>query len=85
MNAPMAARYSVTNLKLWRLRRHLGQREAARLFGFGLSAYSLIESGRMRPSESQIAALRKLFGNEADRMLLAFDEDHAGPKFPAGT
>jgi transcriptional regulator with XRE-family HTH domain len=60
---------SLTHLKVWRLRRKLGQKEAARLLGFGISAYGLIESGRMRPSESQMAALRRMFGDRAAQMV----------------
>lgn len=59
----------MTNLKLWRLSNHLRQVDAARLCGLGLSAYSLIEAGRLRPSATQGEKLAHAFGARAAQLL----------------
>lgn len=59
----------MTNLKLWRLSNHLIQSEAARRCGLGLSTYSLIETGRLRPSQEQTKRLGALFGRRPEEML----------------
>jgi transcriptional regulator with XRE-family HTH domain len=59
----------LTNLKFWRLSNNLRQTEAARLCGLGLSAYSLIEAGRLLPSRTQAERLGHLFGARASKML----------------
>jgi transcriptional regulator with XRE-family HTH domain len=59
----------VTNLKLWRLTNNLKQSDAASLCGLGVSAYSLIEAGRLRPSRAQQSKLERVFGAKAADML----------------
>jgi transcriptional regulator with XRE-family HTH domain len=59
----------VTNLKLWRLTNHLTQADAARRCGLGLSAYCLLEAGRLRPSPPQNARLKLYFGSDANALL----------------
>ncbi len=61
---------SVTNLKFWRLTNNLKQSDAARLCGLGVSAYSLIESGRLLPSPEQHSKLERVFGAKTSDMLL---------------
>lgn len=60
----------MTNLKLWRLTNNLTQPDAARRCGLGLSAYCLIEAGRLRPSQVQADKLAAVFGGRAPEMLL---------------
>ncbi len=60
----------MTNLKLWRLTNNLTQSDAARRCGLGLSAYCLIEAGRLRPSLVQADKLAAVFGARAADMLL---------------
>lgn len=59
----------LTRLKAGRLRENITQSQAAERLGIGVSAYSLIESGRMRPSPSQLRALERVFGDGAASML----------------
>lgn len=59
----------MTNLKLWRLSNHLTQADAARRCGLGLSAYCLIEAGRLQPSRDQAAKLASFFGERVSEML----------------
>ena len=60
---------SMTNLKFWRLTNNLKQSEAAHLCGIGVSAYSLIEAGRLSPSREQLLKLEGIFGAHAPEML----------------
>lgn len=59
----------MTNLKFWRLSNRLTQADAARRCGLGLSAYCLIEAGRLRPSGAQTKKLAAVFGARVDEML----------------
>jgi transcriptional regulator with XRE-family HTH domain len=56
-------------LKLWRLQEHLTQSEAARRLGIGESTLAMLESGRLRPTASQIDVLRRSFGTETDSLF----------------
>ena len=60
----------VTNLKFWRLSNHLTQADAARRCGLGLSAYCLIEAGRLQPSQDQAASSRPCSAPASTEMLL---------------
>lgn len=62
-----------THLKLWRLQSRLSQLQAARLLGLGEMTFSLIEAGRLRPSEGQCEKLRAYFKVEPDRLLRSVD------------
>lgn len=66
----------MTNLKLWRLSNHLTQTEAAQRCDLGLSAYSLIESGRLRPSLDQVRRLGRVFGRRTEEMLRSIPAVH---------
>lgn len=59
----------MTNLKFWRLSNNLTQADAARRCGLGLSAYCLIEAGRLQPSRDQVRKLATVFGACVDEML----------------
>ena len=59
----------LTGLKARRLQENITQAEAAERLGIGVSAYSLMESGRMRPSRAQIQALEQVFGRSAEALL----------------
>jgi transcriptional regulator with XRE-family HTH domain len=59
----------LTQLKARRLQENITQAQAAERLGIGLSAYSLIESGRMRPSRAQMRALEETFGHGAHTLL----------------
>jgi transcriptional regulator with XRE-family HTH domain len=52
-------------LKLWRVQAGLTQAEAATRLGVGLSAYALLEAGRLHPSPDQAARLGSFFGSAA--------------------
>ncbi len=65
----------MTRLKFWRLQRDLTQQEVARRSGLGLSAYSLIESGRLAPSSPQSKSLEQLFGVPILELLAAVPHD----------
>jgi transcriptional regulator with XRE-family HTH domain len=56
-------------LKLWRLQEQLTQNEAARRLGIGESTLAMLESGRLRPTRSQVDILRKSFGSEVDSLF----------------
>ena len=60
---------SMTHLKFWRLTNNLKQSDAARLCGLGVSAYSLIEAGRLLPSPEQHSKLERVFGAKTPDML----------------
>lgn len=62
-------RFGLTRLKVRRLQENLTQAQAAERLGIGISAYSLIESGRMRPSRAQMRALEQVFGRSAAALL----------------
>ena len=59
----------MTHLKFWRLTNNLTQSDAARLCGLGVSAYCLIEAGRLQPSRDQESKLERVFGAKAPDML----------------
>jgi transcriptional regulator with XRE-family HTH domain len=59
----------MTNLKLWRLSNGLTQADAAQRCGLGLSAYCLIEAGRLQPSRDQESKLGMIFGSRVREML----------------
>jgi transcriptional regulator with XRE-family HTH domain len=59
----------VTNLKFWRLSNRLTQADAARRCGLGLSAYCLIEAGRLQRSQDQAGKLAAVFGARGEEML----------------
>ena len=65
----------LTGLKVRRLRENITQREAARRLKIGVSAYSLIETGRMRPSQAQMRALKDAFGCTASGLLDPVQDD----------
>ena len=69
----------MTRLKLWRLQRGMTQQDVAARCGLGLSAYSLIESGRLIPSDAQAAALEALFKVAADKLLCNVPDDLSAP------
>ena len=56
-------------IKLWRLQEGLRQSEAAARLGLGLSTYALLESGRLRPTATQLAQLRGAFGEAAPTLF----------------
>jgi DNA-binding XRE family transcriptional regulator len=60
----------VNYLKFWRCQMSLTQEEAAEEIGIGLSAYTLIEAGRLQPSERQQAQLSRRFGRQLAHRLL---------------
>ena len=65
----------LTGLKVKRLRENITQREAANRLKIGVSAYSLIETGRTRPSQAQIRALEDAFGSKASGLLDPVQDD----------
>lgn len=56
-------------LKLWRLQEGLTQERAAQRLGIGESTLCVLESGRLRPTSSQIAQLRRTFGDEVGNLF----------------
>lgn len=64
----------VLRFKLWRLQNGLTQEEAAARLGLGLSTLALLESGRLRPTASQIDVLRRAFGQEAEALFESVQE-----------
>lgn len=56
-------------IKLWRIQTGLTQEEAAAKLGLGLSTLALLESGRLRPTPSQIELLRRSFGRETESLF----------------
>lgn len=64
----------MTRLKFWRLQEHITQLAAAERLGIGVSAYALIELGRMGASRAQRAALVAAFGIKADTILESVSE-----------
>jgi len=61
-------------IKLWRHQNRLTQEEAAARLGLSVSAYALLESGRLRASPGQIEQLRRTFGAAADTLFDPVDE-----------
>lgn len=59
----------LTQLKARRLQQNISQAAAAERLKMGVSAYSLIESGRMRPSPAQVQALEEAFGCAVQALL----------------
>ena len=56
-------------IKLWRFQNHLTQEDAAAQLGLGLSTLALLESGRLRPTASQIELLRRSFGPDVETLF----------------
>lgn len=64
----------MNRLKLWRLQERLTQTAAASRLGLGVSTYSLLEVGRLRPSVAQLNGLRDFFGFSPERLFEAVNE-----------
>jgi transcriptional regulator with XRE-family HTH domain len=64
-------------MKLARFKARLTQATIAERCGLGLSAYSLIESGRLVPSEIQLARLRAMFGDRTEALLQPVPSDES--------
>lgn len=59
----------MTNLKIWRQQNRMTQAQAAKFLRLGLSAYCLLEAGRLAPSPAQAARLERRFGPRFRAML----------------
>lgn len=59
----------VTALKVIRLSRQLTQAKAAELTGVSPSWYSMIETGRLQPTNPVKERLSRVFGKPADELL----------------
>ncbi|MDD5146912.1 MAG: helix-turn-helix transcriptional regulator [Candidatus Pacebacteria bacterium] len=59
----------VTVLKVVRLTRQWNQAKAAELAGISPCWYSLIESGRLQPTEAVKERISKAFGRPAEELL----------------
>lgn len=59
----------MTTLKFLRLMRMMNQTRAAELAGISLSQYSLVESGRLKPTDTTKKRLSKAFGKPAEELL----------------
>ena len=55
--------------KLWRLQKGLTQADAAMRLGIGESTLAMLESGRLRPTRSQLDILRRHFGEKVGSLL----------------
>ena len=66
-------------LKLWRLQKNLTQSEAARRLGIGESTLAVLESGRLRPSPSQLLQLSRSFANPASLFKPVRDQIENAP------
>jgi transcriptional regulator with XRE-family HTH domain len=64
-------RNMMTNLEYWRRCERLTQKAVAERLGPGFSeaVISLLETGRLKPSDRQRDALQAFFGPEAERLL----------------
>lgn len=56
-------------LKLWRLQQHLTQEQAAQRLRIGESTLAMLESGRLRPTDSQVHLLESIFGAAASTLF----------------
>jgi len=61
----------MNRLKLWRIQNRYTQQEAANILGFGISAYCLLESGRLLPSDKQKTQLVSYFGDAQSESLFS--------------
>lgn len=61
----------LTNLKLLRMSKQISQGEAAKEVGVSQGWYSLIESGRLQPTESVSKRLSEVFMHPVDELLMA--------------
>lgn len=63
----------VTTLKVLRMNNNMTQAEAAQKAGLSQPWYSLIESGRLQPSETQKKNISIVFGISADKLFQKVD------------
>mgnify|MGYP002400329198 CR=1 FL=1 len=75
----------MTNLRLWRLKHGLTARELGSLLGIHPATFSLLESGRLRPSRRQLEAFRSAFGSAADSLFETLDNSDSLALKPAMT
>lgn len=59
----------LTKLRALRLAAGLSQKEVAERLGVSRQWYSLIDSGRLRPTEEMAAKIADIFGISADEIL----------------